>query len=172
MASRIPSRHEGVSVKRILHSRDLNQLYAFLAKKHKSIVLVGGCFDIIHIGHIKFLQEAKKHADVLVVLLESDEKVQKLKGKNRPLFKVEERAEVLSSLKPIDYVVILPMTKSDSDYEKLILQIHPSVIAVTEHDPLIVKKRSHAIRVGAKLVIIPHINTHSTSSLAQMLGIN
>ena len=134
--------------------------------------MVGGCFDVVHLGHIKFLQEAKRYANVLVVLLESDEKVRKLKGKNRPLVKAEERAKVLSSLVPVDYVVILPMTKSDSDYEKLVLQIHPSVIAVTEHDLLIVKKRSHATLVGAKLVIIPHINTHSTSSLAQMLGIN
>lgn len=145
---------------------------ALLRKSGKSIVLVGGCFDIVHVGHIKFLEEAKRHADILIVLLESDEKVKKIKGNSRPLFTAIERAKVLSSINFVDCVVVLPYTKKDTDYEKIIAQIRPSVIAATEHDPHIAKKRNHAARVNAKLVIIPHINTHSTSTLAQMLGIN
>ena len=63
------------------------------------IVLVGGCFDILHLGHVVFLEKAKKEGDVLVVLLESDEKVRFLKGKGRPVHTQSERAEILSALK-------------------------------------------------------------------------
>jgi len=151
---------------------NINKIVSSLHKSRKSIVLVGGCFDLLHIGHIKFLEEAKKHGDVLVVLLESDDKVRRLKGKNRPLFTATERAKVLSSINFVDYLVVLPFTNSDADYENIITQIRPSVIALTQHDLHLAKKRGHATRVGAKLVVVPHFKTHSTSKLANMLGIN
>lgn len=157
---------------RVFPNSKIGEITTILHNNGKTIVLVGGCFDVVHVGHVKFFEQAKRHGDILIVLLESDEKVRELKGKNRPLFIVSERAKLLSSLVFVDYVVILPFTKSDTDYEKIISQIHPSVIAVTEHDPNLAKKRDHASRVGAKLVTIAHINTHSTSSLAQKLGIN
>lgn len=157
---------------KIFPESKIGKIVSQLQKSGKSIVLVGGCFDILHVGHVKFLDLAKRYGDVLMVLLESDEKVRSLKGKNRPLFTVAERAKVLSALVPVDYVVILQLTKNDNDYEKIIKKIRPKVIAVTEQDPHLTKKRDHAASVSAKLVVVPHIKTHSTSKLAQMLGIS
>ncbi|MCR4263595.1 MAG: adenylyltransferase/cytidyltransferase family protein, partial [Candidatus Roizmanbacteria bacterium] len=81
-------------------------------------VLVGGCFDLIHYGHITFLSEARKQGDYLIVALESDENVKKYKGPNRPIHKQAERAEMLRSLRMVDEVVELPEMKEDYDYFK------------------------------------------------------
>lgn len=141
-------------------------------KKGQSIILAGGCFDVVHVGHVKFFEEAKRLGDVLFVLLESDEKVLKLKGNNRPLFNIDERAKVISSLKTVDYVVTLPDGMSDNDYDLLIERIKPSVIAITQGDLLEGKKRRQTASVGAQIAVIPHVKTHSSSKLAKLLGIN
>lgn len=144
----------------------------FIARKtKKKIVVCGGCFDILHIGHVKFLQEAKKTGSILIVLLESDENVKRLKGINRPIFNQKERAIVLSSLNCVDYVILLPFMSKNSDYDKLVLQLKPDVIAVTENDPLILQKKSQAKSVYGKIGIIPKIRTFSSSKLAKLLGI-
>ena len=106
-----------------------------LRKQGKSIVVAGGCFDILHVGHVRFLQSAKKLGDVLFVLLESDKNVKKLKGETRPINSQKDRAEILSSLKSVDYVVFLPRMKSDEDYDKLITCLKPNILATTENDP-------------------------------------
>ena len=151
---------------------NLQEAFSILPKIRKTKILSGGCFDILHIGHIRFLQEAKKTGDVLIILLENDRKVHRLKGKSRPIFSQKERALVLSSLQPVDYVINLPDMRSDRDYERLILSIQPEVIAVTQHDPLIGEKKKQADMIHAKLKVVPHIKTYSTSSLAKMLGID
>jgi D-beta-D-heptose 7-phosphate kinase/D-beta-D-heptose 1-phosphate adenosyltransferase len=103
---------------------NLQELKKVLSRGNKGrIVLTGGCFDILHIGHVRFFPEAKKMGDYLVVLLESDKNVKKLKGENRPVFIQKERAEMLSALGSVDLVVLLPMTRTDRDY--LNLKCHP-----------------------------------------------
>ena len=150
---------------------NLQELNTFLPRKSEGrIVLTGGCFDILHIGHVRFLSEAKKMGDYLVVLLESDEKVKELKGKNRPVFIQKERAEVLSALGSVDLIVLLPMMENDSDYLNLLMKIKPDIIAVTEDDPHIEKKRFQAKEVGGELKIISLTKTFSTSKLANILG--
>ncbi len=137
----------------------------------ETIVLTGGCFDILHFGHIKFLQEAKKKGDVLVVLLESDRKVKKLKGKNRPIFNQKERAFVLSAVRFIDYLILLPFLATDKDYDDIIFTIKPNVIAVAQNDPLIQKKQIQAQKNNISLKVIPFIKTYSSSKLAKILKI-
>jgi len=150
---------------------NLQELNTFLPRKSEGrIVLTGGCFDILHIGHVRFLSEAKKMGDYLVVLLESDEKVKELKGKNRPVFIQKERAEVLSALGSVDLIVLLPMMENDSDYLNLLMKIKPDIIAVTEDDPHIEKKRFQAKEVGGELKIISLTKTFSTSKVANILG--
>ncbi len=73
-------------------------------------VLVGGCFDLLHFGHIKFLEEAKKSGDYLVVALESDENVRRTKGETRPIHTQEQRKAMLESLTCVDEVIMLPPT--------------------------------------------------------------
>jgi D-beta-D-heptose 7-phosphate kinase/D-beta-D-heptose 1-phosphate adenosyltransferase len=120
---------------------------------------------------VRFLSEAKKMGDYLVVFLESDKKVKKLKGENKPVFAQKERAEMLSALKTVDLIVLLPMMGTDRDYLNLIMKIKPDIIAVTENDPHIEKKREQAEEVGGKLKIISLTKTFSTSKLSKILGV-
>ncbi len=137
----------------------------------KKIVLVGGCFDVLHYGHIKFLQQAKKLGDTLVVLLESDEKVRKMKGDKRPIHTQKQRKAILDALSCVDEVILLPSKTTDEFYKNLVDRMKPSLIAVTEGDPILEKKRAQAEEIRAKLVIIPKIHTPSTSQLAKLLGL-
>lgn len=132
-------------------------------------VLVGGCFDLLHYGHIKFLEEAKTLGDYLIVALESDENVRKMKGDSRPIHTQEQRKIMLESLRFVDEVIALPPLDSDEDYAKLVTQVAPAIIAVTQGDPMEEKKRTHAKHVGASVAIISKVHTPSTSQLAKLL---
>jgi rfaE bifunctional protein nucleotidyltransferase chain/domain len=152
---------------------NLPELKKFFSREGKGrIILTGGCFDILHVGHVRFLSEAKKMGDYLIVLLENDKNVKKLKGENRPVFIQKERAEMLSALGSVDMVVLLPEMENDSDYLSLIRIIKPDTIAVTENDPHIEKKKDQARKIGGKLEIISLIKTLSTSKLVKILGVD
>ena len=138
-----------------------------MAKK----VIVGGCFDLLHYGHITFLKKAKELGDTLIVLLESDEKVRRLKGDTRPIHNQNQRKEMLESLSFVDEVIILPAVTTDQFYADLVDQIRPDIIAATEGDPMVEQKRKQATWFGAQLVVIPKIHTPSTSQLAKLLGL-
>ena len=138
---------------------------------NKKIVLVGGCFDLLHYGHISFLKQAKTHGDYLVVALESDENVRHMKGDARPIHTQQQRKEMLESLAFVYQVVALPQMKSDADYFTFVNNIHPTIIAITEGDPVKDKKQKQADEIGAQLIEIPKIHTPSTSQLAKLLGL-
>src|SRR3989344_4120576 len=142
-----------------------------LREQGEKIVLVGGCFDILHLSHIKLLESAKKLGDCLFVLLENDESVLRLKGKDRPINNQTERAQVLSSLSIVDYVVLLPPMKTDKDYDKLITQIKPAFIGTTQDDPNISHKIRQAKLVGGKLKIVTkRVKNKSTTKLARLIS--
>jgi D-beta-D-heptose 7-phosphate kinase/D-beta-D-heptose 1-phosphate adenosyltransferase len=110
---------------------------------------------------VRFLSEAKKMGDYLMVLLENDEKVKKLKGESRPVFIQKERAEMLSALRSVDLVVLLPAIENDSDYLNLMMKIKPDDIE---------KRKDQAKKIGGELKVISFIKTLSTSKLAEMLA--
>lgn len=155
----------------IISVNQIHKLSKRLHQQNKTIVVGGGCFDLLHIGHITYLQEAKKQGDLLMILLESDASTKKKKGINRPIHAQQQRATMLASIMPVDYVILLPDNMKDADYEKLTQQIHPSVIAITTEDAFEDKKRMQAERIGAKLIpvntLIPSIST--TTILAKLL---
>lgn len=133
---------------------------------HKTIVLVGGCFDVLHPGHVIFLEKAKKVGDVLVVLLESDERVRKLKGIKRPVHSQKERAEVLSALKSVDHVVSLPNIEREEQYDEIVGKIKPDIIAAVEGDPNVNYHKRSAKKVGAKIKYVTKmIDSYSTSRI-------
>jgi FAD synthetase len=134
-------------------------------------VLVGGCFDILHYGHIHFLKRAKELGDYLVVALESDKNIQRLKGTNRPFHTQEQRREILESLKFVDEVIILKDEMHDSDYLELVNKVRPYLIAVTKGDNMIEKKRQHARTVLAKVIEIEKDEVPSTTQIAKLLEI-
>lgn len=137
----------------------------------KKIVLVGGCFDLLHYGHVRFLEEAKKLGDHLVVALESDENVRRMKGDGRPIHNQEQRKAMLEALSSIDEVIVLPPMHTHQEYFDLVTRVHPQIIAITQGAPLEENKREQATKVGAQLVVIPKIPTPSTSQLAKLLGL-
>jgi len=137
----------------------------------KKIVLVGGCFDLLHYGHISFLKQAKALGDYLIVALEADQNVRFAKGDNRPIHSQQQRKEMLTSLSFVDEVIPLPPMNQDFQYFNLVEKIHPQIIAITEGDPVVDKKLKQAEQVGAKLVEIPKVHTPSTSQLSKLLGL-
>ena len=134
-------------------------------------VLVGGCFDILHFGHITFLTRAKSMGTHLIVALESDENVRHSKGDNRPIHTQHQRASMLRALNVVDEVIELPPMHTDSEYNNLVEHIRPNIIAITEGDPIKQKKAVQATSVSAKLIEIPKIHTPSTSQLAKLLNL-
>lgn len=137
----------------------------------KKKVLVGGCFDVIHYGHVHFLKKAKALGDTLIVALESDTNIKKLKGPGRPIHTQEQRKEMLESLNFVDEVIILKDEMKDGDYLELVEAVRPAIIAVTSGDSIIDKKRAHARAIGASIVEIPKINVASTTKIAKLLKV-
>lgn len=134
--------------------------------KGKKVILAGGCFDILHPGHIFFLNAAKKSGDVLIILLESDENIRKRKGKGRPVNSQKNRQIVVSAIENVDYVIPLTGVTIDQEYDRLMIQIKPDVIAITEGDLQTEKRKDQCKLVGAELkVVIKKIDNKSTTAL-------
>ena len=135
-------------------------------KKGKKIVFTNGCFDIIHAGHVDYLERAKKLGDILVVGLNSDDSVKRIKGKKRPINPQEQRAKVLSSLKPVDYVVIF----EEDTPEKLIKAIKPDVLVKGGDWPIekIVGKE-FVESYGGKVLTIPFTYNVSTTEIIKKI---
>lgn len=95
-----------------------------LMNKNKRVVFTNGCFDILHVGHLRYLEAAKKLGDILVVGLNSDQSVRRLKGAQRPICSEKERQEMLLGLKPVDYVFLF----EEDTPENLIEKIKPNVL--------------------------------------------
>lgn len=139
--------------------------------KGKRIVLVGGCFDILHIGHISFLERAKEAGDVLFVLLEADESIKEIKGENRPINTQEDRARILAAIEVVDEVVLLSSNLENRDYDKLIILLKPDIIATTQGDLKRHLKERQASLVSAEIIdVIDVISDQSTTRLIRLLG--
>ncbi len=136
-----------------------------IKKKNKIKVLVGGCFDLLHFGHYTFLTIAAAYGDKLIIALEPDEFI-KIKKNKKPVHTQVQRAKILKALRFVDKVIMLPFLKTDEDYYNLVDKIKPDIIAVTEGDPNIDKKRDQAKKIGAKLKIVtPNIPGFSTNEI-------
>ncbi len=155
---------------RILNTKKAVKFSKKFKREGKKIVLAGGVFDILHIGHIKFLEAAKKKGDILFILLENDENVKKYKGPQRPINTQEERARVLASLRFVDYVVNLPVMRTNDDYDNLITAIKPDIIATTKKDPQVIHNIRQAKIIGAEVcLVVNRISNRSTTRIADIL---
>ena len=104
---------------------ELSRIIGPLKKKGLRIVLANGCFDLIHAGHVRYLEGARRRGDILVVALNSDASVRRLKGRGRPVLSELERAEILSAFSPVDYITIF----SEPNVERILLALKPHVHA-------------------------------------------
>jgi rfaE bifunctional protein nucleotidyltransferase chain/domain len=148
--------------KKILNQKKLAQVLARARAKGKKIVFTNGCLDIIHVGHVKYLASAKRLGDILVMGLNSDKSVRKLKGPSRPINAEKDRATVLAALESVDFVTAF----GEDTPEKLIKMLRPDIL-VKGGDWKIkdivggdfVKSR------GGKVISIPFVKGRSTSSV-------
>lgn len=151
-------------MKKIIRYSQLKKIARKLTGKK---VLVGGCFDFLHIGHIKFLKKAKEEGDKLIVALESDKFIRKNKHR-QPFHCQKQRAEILSALTMIDLIILLPFFKTDQDYLRLVETLNPDIIAVTEGDPQIGNKKRQAKKINAQVkTVIPRLKNFASSELIE-----
>ncbi len=154
------------NILKIISYQEIKKYLDFL--KNKNIVLVGGCFDIFHYGHLKFLEKAKKQGDFLIVILESDQYIKKYK-RQQPIHNQQQRAEILASLSFVDLIIKIPLFKSDKNYFELVKLIKPKIIAVTQGDKQLKNKKKQAREIGGEVkVVSPLLKKFSTKKIAKM----
>ena len=133
----------------------------------EQIVLTNGVFDMLHVGHVRYLQGAKALGGMLVVAVNSDESVRRLKGPQRPLMPENERAEIVAALEGVDAVVIF----SEPDVRALIREIRPNVQAKgTDYTRENVPERDDVIACGGRVEIVGDPKNHSTTFLLEQLN--
>jgi rfaE bifunctional protein nucleotidyltransferase chain/domain len=127
-----------------------------------SLTLANGCFDLLHVGHVRYLHAAKQLGGRLVVAINSDDSVRSLKGEGRPLMPAEERAEILAALADVDAVVIFP----ERDVRALIREIHPDVQAKgTDYTADSVPEADVVHEYGGSVAIVGDPKDHSASEI-------
>lgn len=132
----------------------------------ETIILANGGFDLLHVGHVRYLRGAKALGSKLVVAVNSDKSLRELKGAGRPLMPAEERAEILAALEDVDAIVIF----DEPDVRPLIRELHPDVHAKgTDYTRESVPERDEVLAYGGRVEIVGDPKDHSTSSfLSQM----
>jgi len=136
-------------------------------QRGKKIVLANGCFDFFHVGHIRYLAGAKALGDYLIVAVNSDDQVRKLKGANRPLIPERERAEIVSAIRFVDYVTVFP----ELTVEELIRALRPDFHAKgTDYTIETVPERDVVAECGGKVIIVGDPKNHSSTNLIQKVN--
>src|SRR5487761_780597 len=149
---------------KILSRQGLQQQVANWRKRGDSIILANGCFDLLHVGHVRYLHAAKALGGHLIVAINSDKSVQALKGEGRPLMPANERAEILAALADVDAVVIFP----EHDVRALIREIRPDVQAKgTDYTVNTVPERDTVLECGGRVEIVGDPKNHSATEIIQ-----
>ena len=150
----------------ILGLEELKKIISLAKSTGKNVVFTNGCFDIIHGGHIEFLQKAKALGDILVVGLNTDQSVKKLKGENRPIKSEKERANILAALKYIDYITLF----NETTPEKLIREVKPDILVKGDDYKIDeVVGREIVEGYGAKVELIPIVRGLSTTKTLEKI---
>ncbi len=129
----------------------------------RRIVLANGCFDLLHVGHVRYLEAAKREGDVLVVALNTDESVRRNKGPARPLQPEAERAEIIAALACVDYVTLFGEPRADEILRALRPDVHAKGTDWRAED---VPEVATVREIGARVAIVGDVKTHSSTDLA------
>ncbi len=149
---------------KIKSAKNLARTLSALRSKGKRIVFTNGCFDILHAGHVDYLSKARCLGDVLIVGLNSDSSVKKIKGKDRPINKESDRAKVLSSLYFVDYITPF----NETTPEDLIKKVRPDILVKGSDWKIEDIVGSSFVRsYGGKIKRIPFVKGHSTTSIIE-----
>jgi rfaE bifunctional protein nucleotidyltransferase chain/domain len=140
------------------------------ARKHgQRIVFANGCFDVLHVGHVRYLEAAKALGDLLIVGINSDEQTRRLKGEGRPFMPEDQRAEIISSLEAVDFVTVF----DEPTVAELLLALKPDIHAKgTDYTEDSVPER-HVVRsFGGQVAIVGDTKDHSSSEMIEKLAVN
>ncbi len=152
---------------KILSRNALLEQLAGQRRRRRRIVLANGCFDLLHVGHIRYLEGARREGDLLVVGVNSDASERVLKGDGRPILPAQARAELVAALAAVDYVVIF----DESNVEALLTAIRPDVHAKgTDYTAETVPERKLAAELGIRIAIVGDPKQHSTQELLARLS--
>lgn len=153
---------------------EIKRLIKKFKKEGKTIVLVTGVYDILHIGHVRFLRKAKASGDILIVMLDGDSVVRHIKGDKRPINQERIRAEVLESLIAVDLIYIFNLAHKPrfEDWFKICKILRPNILAVSENDSLLRRKKMSLKKIDCQVrVVTPLIENESTTRIARLLEI-
>lgn len=153
-------------ISKIYNRKELVQIVRHAQKEGKKVVTTNGCFDVLHVGHVRYLQAARKLGDMLIVAINSDPSVQALKGESRPLVPENERAEMLAALECVDYVTIF----SELDPIALLLELRPDIhVKGGDYKLEQLIERGAVESYGGKVVVGFNVPGKSTTDLIQTI---
>ncbi len=147
---------------RVILRHDLRALGERLRREGKRIAFANGCFDVLHVGHVRYLRAARAEGDVLVVGVNGDAAVRALKGLGRPLLTAEARAELVAALEAVDYVVIFEEPNAEAVLTELNPHVHCKGTDYTEEN---VPEREVMRRLGGEVRIVGDPKDHSTRAI-------
>ena len=151
----------------ILSEAELAEAIARERGAGRSIAFANGCFDLLHVGHVRYLAGAAAEADRLVVAVNDDRSVAQLKGKGRPILTASDRAELVAALRAVDYVVIF----ADANVERLLLLLKPDVHCKgTDYTVDSVPERAVVAGYGGRTAIVGDAKRHATRDLVQRIA--
>jgi rfaE bifunctional protein nucleotidyltransferase chain/domain len=144
----------------------LRDALALERKTGKSIAFANGVFDLLHVGHVRYLQDAAKQADVLVVAVNGDDSVRMLKGEGRPVMSERERAEIVAAIRGVSYVTIF----HDRSPARLLGELKPDVHCKgTDYTPESVPERDVVLAYGGRIAIVGDAKEHSTTEILRRM---
>ena len=154
---------------KIVSRDELGKRVAEWRSAGKRIVLANGCFDVLHVGHVRYLGAAKALGDKLIVAVNADVSVRKLKGEGRPAMPEDERAELLAALESVDAVLVFP----ELDVRAVIREVRPDVHAKgTDYTAESVPERDEVVACGGRVAIVGDPKDHSASEFLRRQRIN
>lgn len=151
----------------ILNRKNITEFVQNLQKAGKTVAATNGCFDILHVGHVRYLQKSRSFADYLIVLLNSDKSVKSIKGEGRPVNKESDRAEILAALNCVDFVVLF-----DEDSPGALLdEIKPDVYTKgADYTMETLPERDIMIKNGTKVEFIEFVAGKSTTNIINKIN--
>jgi D-beta-D-heptose 7-phosphate kinase/D-beta-D-heptose 1-phosphate adenosyltransferase len=151
---------------KIVSMDELREERARLRGEGKRLVFTNGCFDILHVGHVRYLQRARELGDVLIVAINSDRSVRELKGALRPIMSEQERAEMLAALTAVDYVTVF----DDISPRTLIAEVLPDILVKGgDYNLDEIHGREEVEAAGGRVMSLPFVEGASTSSIIERI---
>src|SRR3977135_1964750 len=155
------------ALSRIVTRSELITIVEIERRSGKRIVLANGCFDVLHVGHVRYLEAARALGDLLIVGVNSDEQARRLKGAGRPLMPQDQRAEIISAIEAVDLVTIF----SEPTVEELLLALKPDIHAKgTDYTEASVPERDVVRSFGGRVAIVGDPKDHSSTEMVEKVS--